>query len=129
MLDTDMCIYVMNVRDDSLVEQFEANSGRIAISSITYAELSYGVAHSKRIKHNDRELDAFVNDLDILSFDDVCGREYGTIRHALARKGTMIGGNDLFIAAHTRCLNATLVTNNEREFRQVPKLRVENWLS
>ena len=41
----------------------------------------------------------------------------------------MIGQNDLWIAAHARTLNATLVTANEREFRRVEGLAVENWLA
>ena len=128
ILDTDMCIYLMNVRNDALLERFEANSGQIAISAITYAELAYGVAHSKRVKHNECELEAFTHDLDVLPFDQPCGDEYGGIRQALTKKGAMIGGNDLFIAAHARAIRAILVTNNEREFQRVPKLRLENWL-
>ena len=128
MLDTDTCIYVMNVSDEVLIERFESHAGEITISSITYAELAYGVAHSKRVKHNERELAAFVHDLDILPLDENCGLEYGNIRQALGKKGAMIGANDLLIAAHARSVGAALVTNNEREFRRVPKLTIDNWL-
>ena len=101
----------------------------MAISSVTYAELSFGVAHSQRVKHNQRELYAFVQDLDILPFTEECGQEYWAVRQALSKKGAMIGGNDLLIAAHALCLKATLVTNNTREFKRVPKLTLENWLA
>ena len=69
MLDTNMCIYVINERDPALLEHFEAHAGSLCVSSISYAELAYGVAHSGRIKHNQRELAAFVKDLEILPFD------------------------------------------------------------
>ena len=129
MLDTDLCIYLINERDAALKEKFEANAGDICISSITYAELCFGVAHSTRVERNSRELDAFRLDLDILPFDTEAGVHYGDIRHALSRPGCLIGANDLLIAGHARSVRATLVTNNEREFGRVPDLVTENWLS
>ena len=128
MLDTNICIYLINHRDGVLRERFEANAARICISSITYAELCYGVAHSARRAANARELEAFRLDLDILPFDPDAAAHYGEIRHALAKRGQPIGANDLLIAAHARSAKATLVTNNAREFERVPKLRVENWM-
>lgn len=128
MLDTNVCIYLINKRDAALRERFESHAGDICISSITYAELCYGVAHSKRISRNRRELEAFRVDLDILSFDENAGTHYGEIRHALVKRGRPIGANDLLIAAHARSVAATLITNDENGFRHVPELRVENWL-
>jgi tRNA(fMet)-specific endonuclease VapC len=128
MLDTNMCIYVINERDPSLSRHFEAHADALCISSICFAELAYGVAHSGRVKDNRRELAAFVKDLAILPFDQAGAEHYGDIRHALTKKGSPIGANDLLIAAHARSIDATLVTNNEREFRRVPKLSVNNWL-
>ena len=127
MLDTDMCIYLINEHDEALRERFEANAAAVVVSSITYAELCYGVAHSERIERNARELEAFCHDLDILPFDADVGAHYGEIRDALVRRGRPIGANDLLIAAHARCVGATLVTNNEAEFGRVPSLRMENW--
>lgn len=127
MLDTNICIYLINERDEALRERFEANAREICISSITYAELCYGVAHSARTTQNARELEAFRIDLDILPFDQDAGRHYGEIRHALAKRGRPIGANDLLIAAHARSATATLVTNNAGEFGRVPGLRMENW--
>ena len=129
MLDTDLCIYLINERDAALKEKFEANAGDICISSITYAELCFGVAHSTRAERNSRELDAFCLDLDILPFDTEAGVHYGDIRHALSRPGRLIGANYLLIAGHARSVGATLVTNNEKEFGRVPDLVTENWLS
>ena len=129
MLDTDMCIYLINDRDQTLRARFEATTASVVISSITYAELRYGVAHSQRAESNARELQTFCRDLDILPFGSDAGAHYGEIHHALARQGRAIGANDLLIAAHARCVDATLVTNNEAEFRRVPSLEVENWLA
>ena len=128
MLDTDMCIYLINERDEALRERFEENAAAVVISSITYAELCYGVAHSRRVESNAHELNAFCRGLAIRPFDADAGAHYGEIRHALARRGRLIGANDLLIAAHARCVAATLVTNNEAEFGRVPDLKVENWL-
>ncbi len=129
MLDTDMCIYLINERDDALRSKFEMNAHTICVSSITYAELCFGAVHSARVESNQRELAEFCLDLDILPFDATAGVHYGEVRQALTRRGRIIGANDLLIAAHARSVDATLVTNNEREFRRVPGLQVDNWLS
>ena len=129
MLDTDMCIYLINERNEALRDKFEVNATDICISSITYAELCFGVAHSAYVERNARELEAFCLDLDVLPFDVDAGAHYGEIRHAPMLRGRPIGANDLLIAAHARSAGATLVTNNEGEFGRVPALRVENWLA
>ena len=128
MLDTDMCIYLINERDGALRKKFESNARAICISSITYAELCYGAAHSARVEDNFRELEEFCLDLAILPFDATAGVDYGEIRQALTQRGRVIGANDLLIAAHARSADATLVTNNEGEFGRVPELWMENWL-
>lgn len=127
MLDTDICIYLINERDEALRNIFESNAHAICISSITYAELCFGVSHSSRVEDNMRELEEFCLDLDILPFDAAAGIHYGEIRQALTRRGRVIGANDLLIATHARSAGATLVTNNEGEFGRVPGLRMENW--
>ncbi len=129
MLDTDMCIYLINERDQALRQKFEENASSVCISSITYAELCFGVAHSARVEENERELRAFCLDLDILPFDAEAGVATGRYGRPLVRRGQPIGANDLLIAAHASGVGATLVTNNEREFARVPGLRVENWLA
>lgn len=128
MLDTNICIYVINERDSALMERFVAGAGDICVSAITWAELRYGVEHSAYRRRNARELDAFQENLEIVPFDRSAGSHYGEIRHALARRGQPITANDMLIAAHARSLGATLVTNDERHFRRVPGLKVENWL-
>lgn len=127
MLDTNICIYLINQRDAALRQHFEVHSSEICISSITYAELYYGVANSARVEQNARELASFRLDLEILAFGEEAGTHYGEIRHTLRQRGQPIGANDLLIAAHARSVGATLVTNNPGEFGRVPGLRIENW--
>lgn len=130
LLDTKTCIYIINKRSHAAVSMLRdrAHLG-IGISAVTYAELEYGVAASAARDKNHRTLDRFVTPLDILPFDDTAARHYGEVRAHLKRSGTPIGPNDMFIAAHALALGATLVTNNEREFRRVPGLSLENWLT
>ena len=127
MLDTNICIYLMNERDAALGPRFEAHAAEICISSITYAELCYGVANSAHVEQNRKELEEFKRDLEVLAFSEEAGAHYGEIRLALRQRGQPIGANDLLIAAHARSLGATVVTNNQGEFGRVPHLQVENW--
>ena len=98
------------------------------MSAIAYAELRFGLARSTRRAENQERLEALCRGLDIVPFDEDAAVHYGEIRQELSRRGELIGANDLLIAAHARSRDATLVTNNEREFGRVPDLRIENWL-
>ena len=100
----------------------------ISISSITLAELQFGVAKSSRPAHHETLLIEFCAPLAILPFDDRAAGTYGRVRAALERAGTAIGSLDTLIAAHALALDLTLVTNNEREFQRVGGLHVENWM-
>ena len=129
MLDTNICIEVIRGRGEKVMERLSTFSlGGAAISSITLAELTHGVAKSAKPEHNQVKLIQFCSPLDILPFDDLAATVYGEIRADLERKGTVIGPLDTLIAAHALSVEATLVTDNEREFRRVPDLKVENWL-
>lgn len=128
LLDTSICIYIINRRPPRVFEHFEMRRiGDIAISSITGAELAFG-AEKSGSQRNRQTLDKFLAPLDILPFDEAAMRRYGMLRSDLERKGTPIGALDLLIAAHALALNCTLVSNNLREFRRVEGLRTENWL-
>jgi len=112
-----------------LIDKFETISKehKIGVSSITVAELYYGVR-----KRGNQRLEALVSEflvpLERYPFDESAAFEYGNIRSTLESKGNTIGSNDLFIAAHTKSLNAVLVTNNVKEFERVENLSVENWI-
>jgi tRNA(fMet)-specific endonuclease VapC len=99
----------------------------VCISVITKSELLFGVELSPRRRQDEAALSGFLAYVEVLDFPDVACLHYAQIRAALKKIGTMIGANDLFIAAHARSLGLTLVTNNTREFARVPKLALENW--
>ena len=129
LLDTNICIYIINRRPPRVFEHFAGlQIGQVAISSITGAELDYGVAKSGS-QRNRQALDKFLAPLDVLSFDEAAMRRYGALRSGLERQGTPIGAMDQLIAAHALALDAVLVSNNRREFERVPGLRLENWVS
>jgi tRNA(fMet)-specific endonuclease VapC len=129
MLDTNICIYIIKRRPQSVLRRFSTISvGDIGISIITFAELEYGAAKSAQPKRNRDALEEFLSPLEVLDFDKQAAEAYGRIRSALEKKGQIIGAMDLLIAAHAISLGTGLVTNNEREFKRVPGLRVQNWL-
>ncbi|TAK04466.1 type II toxin-antitoxin system VapC family toxin [bacterium] len=129
MLDTNICIYIIKRSPHSVLQRFNSfQVGDIGISTITLAELEYGAARSAQSKTNREALEEFISALDVAPFGRQATEAYGKIRAALEMKGRPIGAMDLLIAAHALSLGVRLVTNNEREFKQVPGLRVENWI-
>ena len=129
MLDTNIIAYAKNNRPESVLQRLmQYRPEDLCISAITMAELEYGVCNSSRPDQNRMALLLFLSRISVLPFDADAAREYGMIRADLTKKGTIIGANDLLIAAHARSLGLTLVTNNTREFERVENLRVENWV-
>ena len=129
MLDTNICIYIIKQRPQSVLQRFNSfQVGDVGISIITLAELEYGVARSGQPKKNRDALEQFISALDVAVFDRPASEAYGRIRATREKKGRPIGAMDLLIAAHALGLGVRLVTNNEREFKQVPGLKVENWI-
>lgn len=128
MLDTDICSYIMKRSNDRLLKKLRRVSPNdVCISVITKAELLFGVEVSARRQHDEAALVAFLRHVVIMDFGDGAAPQYANIRAELKTRGTLIGANDLFIAAHARSLDLTLVTNNTREFGRVRDLRLENW--
>jgi len=126
---TDICIYLIMQHPPSVLERFLSHPvGDIGISSITVAELEYGVSKSRRTTKNRAALAQFLSPLEVASFDRDAAAVYGRLRATLEQKGRPIGSMDLLIAAHALSLSVRLVTNNAREFRRVPQLRVANWI-
>ena len=97
------------------------------MSSVTLAELSYGVEKSAARIRNRRALAAFVARLEVLDFDPAAAEAYGLVRARLEKTGSVIGPYDLTIAAHAVSRNMTVVSNNRREFDRVDGLPVEDW--
>ncbi len=128
MLDTDTCSYVMKRSSDAVLKRLEkVPVSDVCICVISKSELLYGVEMSPRRRQDQAALNAFLGYVEVLDFPDIASLHYSQIRADLKNAGTMIGANDLLIAAHARSLGLTLVTNNTREFVRVPKLTIENW--
>jgi tRNA(fMet)-specific endonuclease VapC len=129
LLDTNICIELIRGQSAKILKHLrKCKIGQVGISSITLAELEFGVAKSSNPRQNKLALMEFCAPLEICPFDDNAAVAYGQIRAALELKGKPIGPLDTLIAAHALALNAVLVTNNRREFDRVPKLQVENWM-
>ncbi|MCP9793553.1 type II toxin-antitoxin system tRNA(fMet)-specific endonuclease VapC [Vulcanococcus limneticus] len=128
LLDTNICIYVINARPAAVLERFRRyRMGEIGICSVVAAELAYGVAKSGSSR-NRQALELFLAPLVILPFDEPAIWVYGDLRAELERRGTPIGSLDTMIAAHALSQQAPLITNNTREFAKVPGLRLDNWV-
>ena len=128
MLDTNICIYVMKKKPENVLRRFrEELDGGICISSITLAELEYGMKHSSDPVKNEQALLRFLAPLSVLPFGAAAASEYGEVRAYLQSRGTPIGPLDMLIPAHARAEGMALVTNNMREFERVPELDLENW--
>jgi tRNA(fMet)-specific endonuclease VapC len=130
MLDTNICVYIIREKPRDIRTKFEQYPiTDFVLSTITLAELEYGVEKSSAKAKNRHALELFLIPFTILDFDDAASRIYGSIRTALETMGLPIGAMDLLIAAHALSRNLTLVANNAREFRRVPGLVVEEWFS
>ena len=128
LLDTNICIYIIKQQPATVLRRFlEHQVGDIGISSITLAELRFGIAKSVQQERNAAALDQFIIPLEIVPFDERAALLYGEIRAYLEKRGTPIGSMDLLIAAHALSLRVTLVTNNSREFDRVPSLTCVDW--
>jgi tRNA(fMet)-specific endonuclease VapC len=127
MLDTNICIHVLKNRPEKLRERFNRLAEQLCISTITLAELSYGVEKSSRRDDNRQAVDQFAARLDVLPFSAVAAIHYGQVRAALEAAGRPIGAHDMLIGAHARSAGMIVVTNNLREFERIPGLRTENW--
>ncbi len=130
LLDTNICIYIINEKPVKVLRKFEQYPvDEFGISSITHAELQYGVEKSKNKNTNQDALDEFMLSLTILPFNGkrlvTC---YGEIRALLESKGKTIGPLDMLIAAHALSLDLTIISNNIKEFSRIPSIKCENWI-
>ncbi|WP_200762484.1 type II toxin-antitoxin system tRNA(fMet)-specific endonuclease VapC [Nitrosophilus alvini] len=129
MLDTNICIYIIKNRPTTVLKKFkDFNIGDLAISCITVSELYYGAYKSKYTEKNLKALEDFLYPFDIIEFDENAAVEYGKIRASLEKKGLIIGGLDMLIAASAKSQGMVLVTNNTKEFSRIDNLKIENWV-
>ncbi len=128
MLDTNIVIYTMKNKPQSVKEAFDKHYGQMSISSITLMELVYGAEKSASPESNLRVLEGFAARLEVLPYGDEAAVHTGQIRAEQARAGKPIGPYDQMIAGHARSEGLILVTNNIKEFERVDGLRLENWV-
>ena len=130
LLDTNICIYIHRRRPGKVLARFQKlEPGDVAISVITWGELLYGAEKSKQRKKALEILAEFKTFVPVLPIPESAGNTYGIIRASLESMGQPIGNNDLCIAAHAKAAGLTIVTNNEREFRRIAGLKVQNWVA
>lgn len=128
LLDTNICIYIIKKKPAEVFEKFKNLAiGDVGISSITLAELQYGIAKSLSPEKNREALEKFLTPIEIMDYGYEATVEYGKIRAELEKKGIPIGPLDMLIASHAKSLDAVLVTNNVREFDRIADLKIENW--
>jgi tRNA(fMet)-specific endonuclease VapC len=128
MLDTDTCSYILKRSEPLVLKRVQSVPvSDVCMSVVTKAELLYGVEVSPRRAQDAAALAAFLPYVEVRELDEDVAQHYGDIRADLKRRGALIGANDLFIAAHARALDLTLVTNNTAEFERVSGLAIEHW--
>ena len=128
MLDTNICIYAIKSKPKQVLNRLQEHDPKdLCISSITYAELAYGVEKSEAIEKNRVALALLLANIEIMNFDSLAAESYGEIRANLEKEGTPIGPLDMMIAAHAKSLAYTVVTNNIKEFKRIKGLKLENW--
>lgn len=128
LLDTNICIYIIKKKPAEVFEKFKDLAiGDVGISSITLAELQYGIEKSSNPLKNREALEKFLTPIEIVDYGYEATVEYGIIRAELEKRGIPIGPLDTLIASHAKSLDVILVTNNVREFERIPGLRMNNW--
>jgi tRNA(fMet)-specific endonuclease VapC len=128
LLDTNICIYIRQNRPPEVLRRFQSlRPGEAVLSVITFGELRYGAAKSSQRAAALERLAELAGLLPVLPLPAAAADSYGAIRAELERKGQLIGNNDLWIAAHASAAGLILVTNNQREFRRVRGLKIQNW--
>ncbi len=128
MLDTNVCIEVIRKKNQNVLQHITKHAiSDIVVSTITVAELQYGVHKSAAVQQNQQALHQFLIPFLFLDFDYAATRTYGSIRTALESQGTPIGSLDMLIAAQALTHSLILVTSNTKEFQRVPHLQIEDW--
>ena len=129
LLDTNICIYIIKKKPVDVLKTLKTKLKKDNyVSSITIAELEYGVAKSQFPEKNKIALIEFLSIFNILPFDDTDAAEFGMIKTDLEKKGKIIGPMDLLISAQAKSKKLILVTNNIKEFERVEGIKIENWV-
>ena len=127
LLDTNIVIYTMKNRPQQVKRRFQQHNGQMGISAVTLGELVFGAEHSQQVERNLADIETMAARLEVLPFENKAAYHFGQIRAALYRTGQPIGPYDMMIAGQARASGLKLVTNNVKEFKQVPGLLLEDW--
>lgn len=127
MLDTNICVYVLNRHPPAVLTRLQAlHEGEAVMSVVTYAELRAGLEmQAQDRRHDEQVLALLIRRIPVLAFDDAAAVSYGVLRAAVRERRR--DALDRLIAAHAVSAGATLVTNNEADFKDLPGLVIENW--
>ena len=129
MLDTNICIYIIKKRTETVLRHLQKEKKKgLFISAVTLAELEFGIENSGYKEKNRIALMEFLTILGIKQFDENAAKEFGIIKKDLKDTKCLIGPMDMLIGAHAKSQNMTLVTNNTGEFTRIKGLTVENWI-
>ena len=128
LLDTNICIYIINERPAQVLQRLiDAGQASLALSTVTVAELAFGVEKSNRADSRTK-LENFLSKFPLLPWDKNAAWAYGKERKSLEASGQRIGERDLLLASQALASDLTVVTNNTREFERVVGLKLENWV-
>ncbi len=128
LLDTNICIFAIKKRPETVLKKLKVKiSDGIYISSLTVAELEFGVENSQKIENNRIALLKFLSIFNILNFDDSDAIDYGRLKTDLRKQGRIIGSIDMLLAAQALNKELIFVTNNVKEFERVKGLKIEDW--
>jgi tRNA(fMet)-specific endonuclease VapC len=128
LLDTNTCIFIKNEKPCHVLEKLHSVIEQtVYLSSITVAELQFGVYNSQNIEKNRISLTEFLAPFEIIDFEGIDAEHFGIIRTQLKKEGNLIGPYDMLIAAQAVARNLILVTNNTSEFIRIKNLKLEDW--
>jgi tRNA(fMet)-specific endonuclease VapC len=130
LLDTDMCIYLLNGHPRVKARVAQVGIAALAIAIPTVGELYFGAFNSGRVEANVARVRAFLSPPgpQVLLMDEPAAEQFGRFKAILRREGRLIGDIDLFIAGVAVRHGLTVVTNNTGHFERIPELPLENWL-
>lgn len=128
LIDTNMCIYAIKRKPEKVFDTIKKKSkDGLFVSSLTIAELEFGVQNSERKAKNRLALLKFLALFNILNFDESDAIEFGRIKVQLRRKGSIVGPIDMLLAAQAISKEMIFVTNNVKEFNRIEGLKIEDW--
>ena len=128
LLDTNICIYFLNQHPGIIKRIMQCRDDEIAISIITLAELQFGAHNSSQVENNINRINFFLERVQLLDLTPKTTDTYARIKATLRKSGNIIDDFDILIGATAIENDLTLVTDNERHFSRIEKIRIVNWL-